>query len=365
MKEERRNLHYIDVMRTFCCMGVLFEHYFACFGMFYLRTIRNYTQFTPLHYITDGRMGINMFCTMGGFLIFYHSFDDNLQLNRERARNTLIKRIFFMFLTCAVVAVISVLIIKAGFLYNHKAYALGAEQYLDKILYAEPTLENLLICIKGIIPGQNTLFGPHFWTMRFDIIVGSLCLLLLLAAGENKKLRWFLYGFMFLMIVLYARVSFSEAFVYGMVSAEMCRSTSDKHYKRGLLITGMILTVTASVVSYTLGRHILIPFFDAIFLFLGYHAFGDKKATGPVVKFLKNFGSITYSIYLCHFIILITFSSAIYCMFVNQLPRKVLFCANFALYLCVTLVISAILQKIFINPLSGAIRKILSRTISL
>ncbi len=360
MKEEKRNLYYMDIIRAVCCFSVFTEHFTACFSMNLLKLLRAYTCYTPFLYLNDARMGINMFCTMGGFLIFYHSYDNELNINRKRVRNTLIKRFVFMFLACALICLLTFLLIRAGLMYSHRAFSLGAESYLDNLCSKEPTLTNLLICLRGIITGTNTLFAPHFWTMRYDILIGSVSLLLLFVSGNNKRLRWGLYAAALILFFFFSG-SFSQAFIFGMISAELSKATSGREYKKGLLAAGMIASAAASVLAYTFGMHILVPVFDAVFLFLGYHAFGNKKITAPILKYINRFGTVTFSFYLCHLMVILTFSSAMYCLFINVLPRRVLFLINYPVSFALTLGITALYQKFFLNPLSGLIRKLLSR----
>ncbi len=358
MSKTSRDLTYIEIMRVICCMGVFVEHFSASFAIERLKWLRAVTAFTPFLYLNDGRMAINMFCTIGGFLILRTSVGEKGDVDVSRVRQALVKRILYLYISCAILCMLSVLIIKASLLYNHQAYLAGAGDYINNVFTAEPTFYNLLVCLKGIVWGK-TLFAPQLWTIRYDILAGGACLVLIMIFREHRVARWCSYPVWFAVTVFIMHNSYALAFMCGMAACELTylKPFPDKRKPVSFLL--MLVCLTLSACAYTLGRHALVPVFDSAFLYIAHTVFGNKRAGSKIIRALSSLGGISFSFYLCHFIIIVTLSARLYCLFEPVMSRRSAFIINFVLTLLTVLVISYLYDRYIIKNVSRAIKAVI------
>ncbi len=352
MANTKRNLYYIEIIRAICCIAVFVEHFSACYAIGFLRRMRTVTGFTPFLYLNDGRLAINVFCTIGGFLIFYTSHSTDKKLNKPKVRRTFIKRIIYLYFSCAIICIVSMLLLRSGAAYNHEAYLAGADKYADNIFSVEPSLSELLKCLGGIFIGK-TLFAPQLWTMRYDFLAGSICLIILLLFGERRLLRYSTYLIYLIITVFIMKNSFAEASVLGMIAGEFCLFKPVSFRHKALPYIGVFIAATGSACSYTLNFHTLVPVFDAMALYLLYCLFSEKMQNNRFLDFIVKFGGMSFSFYLCHFIIIVTLSARIYCLLAGRLPHPLAYTVNFILSFVVVGVISYLYDRFIVQRLKS------------
>ena len=123
-----RELYYLDVMRAIVCMGVFVEHITACFNMELLAWMRSLTGPHIFSFLTDGRLAINTFCVLSGFLIAYNNLDKN-GINYGKVQYAFLKRLIYLFVPSAIVCIMAYVFMKAGLVFNYLAYENGTDAF--------------------------------------------------------------------------------------------------------------------------------------------------------------------------------------------------------------------------------------------
>lgn len=355
---KKRNLYYIDIMRAVCCLAVFVEHFTASFKISALYRFRAFTGITPFTYFNDGRLAINMFCTISGFLMFYHSYDDYCQnIDNEKVTYSLIKRLIYMYLPCVFVCIFSYFIMRHGLFFNHLAYNKGADEYIIGVYNFTPTFRGLIDCIKGIFTG-NTPLSPQLWTMKYEIWGGVACFFIILVSTNKNILRWGLYLF-FLYVARYIVVdNYFECFFCGMIAAELCR----KHRvcrNKVMGYIGVVISLTLASASYYMGGefHFLIPIFSACFLWFGYGLWNEVSKVIFPLEMVRILGECSYGFYLVHFTVIVSFSAFLYTMLIDILSFNWTFVICFFLTFWFCALISYIIHNYFMDKLNKIIKK--------
>lgn len=356
---DKRNLYYIDIMRAVCCFAVFFEHFTASFKISLLNQFRALTGVTLFTFINDGRLAINMFCTISGFLVFYHSYDDYCRnIDNDKITYALIKRLIYMYLPCAIVCVLSYLMLNCGLMFNNLAYSRGADGYIVSVYNFVPTFQGLIDCLKGIITG-NTPLSPQLWTMKYEIWGGMACFFIILISTNKNKLRWSL---IFLSLLVAGHIladNYYVCFFCGMIAAELCK----KHCvckSKVLGYIGVFFSLTLASASYYVGGkfNYLIPVFCACFLWFGYGLWNKISKLIFPLEMVRIFGSCSYVFYLVHFSVIVSFSAFLYSKLIFKLRFYRTFVVNIFLTFLLCATLSYIIQKYLMDKLDRVIKRV-------
>lgn len=353
--KNRRTLQYIDIMRAICAFGVFFGHFLGCFYGGVLNYIRNISQYTPALLLNDGRVCINMFCTIGGAMIVYDCIDQERNIkSSDKVRFVFIKRFLYLFISSAIICIISFFIKKYNLLWNNCAYNHGANDFIITLFNEDTTFHNLYECLKRIVLGGNISFSPQLWTMKYDIVAGSICILAILIAGHKKTLR----AVMYLLLIawsFYLNESFVEAYAIGAITMEIVKKWK-LQCKRVYMYLLLIISLFGVTTTYSMGLRWLVPVFCGLFIYIGYYLYGEKEFFSPITRYIAKLGRISYCFYLTHFIVIVTLSSWLYSVFYRW-HGWILFIILFLITFIVVVLVSYIYQAIVLDKLSLLIKK--------
>lgn len=255
-----------------------------------------------------------------------------------------------MCIPCISICIISCAISWLGGIYNEKAYVKGADEYIAGVYNVSPSLINLYDSIKALLFGGDIGFAPQLWTMKYDIVIGTVCLFMLLL-GKKKGVRWILYTIFILVCVGVYKDNYMEAFGCGMIAAEICKYNVSFKVKKRLLYLGILLSLSCSACAYSIGIWWMIPLADGIFLIIAYSLWKDKCIDNWLAKMLIKFGNYSFEFYLIHFIFIVTVSAYLYCQLIDHFGNMwtyfIVFCETFL----GTLVLAVLYHKYFVDIL--------------
>lgn len=356
-KKPTRELGYIDIIRAIACLGVFIEHFSASFNMGFLVKTRQLTGNTIFSFLNDGRLAINMFLVISGFLIGYHSLKGR-DINYKKLQFRFYKRFFHLFIPCAVVCILTYVLMRYGGMYNKVAYEYGANEYIKGIYYIQPTLTSLVECLKNIFGGGVTSYAPQLWTMGYEIIGGSICFIILMATGEKALLRVTLYLVGIYYCIFVIKSNYYEALFCGMLVSELCvfleRNKLNMYLRSNILeLFLMLICFQLSTYMYFTIRNVyLVPVFSALGLGIGYFAFKDKVLTNKFARFIRYFGERTYGFYILHFLVIATFSSLFFIGFKKiNISLYIGFPLNFLVTLLMVICLSELMHRYVILAL--------------
>jgi len=332
-----QRLHYVDTVRGFAALAVLWSHFSLGFGLpgFVIQY-----QNTPLHILWDGFAGVSMFFVLSGFVLSLKYFNSvtapvstlpGLNISdiplfdiREMFR-FYIKRIFRIFPPFVFVLILSILSFQ--YLYNIYPTDPDRSEWIYS-LWRDAKISRSALIRQAILifPGNIHTLVPQAWSLTLEMQFSLIMPFLISAAHRSMAL------FTLSVIILSATGLMFNSVVGWQISILF---TSLFHFYLGILLSRYYrqLNLFISQASFFLKLSVLLSgllfysFRSSVFPwcseFFPVHAIPYCNALGALlillscmgfmkiqrilsIPFLHFAGKISYSLYLCHIIILIT-----------------------------------------------------------
>jgi peptidoglycan/LPS O-acetylase OafA/YrhL len=326
-------ISYLDGLRGVAAVNVMIMHFFVALApaMVYGNELPSHFgnldhifSTTPLGLIGAGNFSVCIFFVLSGYVLtqkFFKTRDNNVIISSA------MRRYIRLFIPVFAAVMLSYLLASSG-LYryyidtmtvsagsNYRGYWTFTPDFLDAIKQAAWNS----FFIGGAIP-----YNPVLWTMRVEFFGSMLVFAMALLFGSMRN-RWTFYlSLAFLFINFYYL-----AFVIGIVLADVFNSKTPMFKTDNRIILSIILISGLFLGSYpvsplpddSLYRFLDIGFFETPMVI--YHIIGagmlmyvllnsrglQSFFSSPVPLFL---GKISYSLYLVHFMVISSFTCALF-----------------------------------------------------
>lgn len=329
MKKEK----YLDGVRGMAAFIVVIYHYVAAFyPALYTGNVNNiktsggvelFIVNSPFNILYDGSVSVCIFFILSGYVLTYKYFkDDDIQ----KIRSTAIRRYIRLVIPVVFSVFIAYIILKLKLFYNIQAAEVSSSEWLKGFYNFEPNVfEMIKQAIYGVLFKQSTTYNPVLWTMYYEFYGSFLVIAFALMFGKVRN-RWIVYS---ILLVLTFNNNFLP-FVLGLMLSD-CYNTKKQTIQRYInksinivfIILGLLLASYPPAVSVenTMYAFMKLNYIENASYF--YHSIGaffimvvilnsnilKRVFSTKVFQFL---GSISFSVYIIHFLILNSFSSYLF-----------------------------------------------------
>ncbi|MDR3606662.1 MAG: acyltransferase [Oligoflexia bacterium] len=309
-----RRLEYLDSVRGLAALSVLFSHYNLSFGL--PKSVEKLMTNTPLHIWWDGFAAVSLFFVLSGFVLSIRFFGEGkIRLAEFNYRKYTIARFFRIWLPYFFVFVSSLLIWLA-FKRSWTTLPPQSEWFHD--LWNDfGTPLNLFQESALVLRGGHAVV-PQAWTLTVELIVS-----LFVPLGARIASIHAIWIFIPEILVMYFLKNplFLIHFALGILLAKIyCQR---KQWLRENISRGFWPILGVGLLLYTF-RFSVAPYFPSlvpknrIWYFTGIGSFvilacivsNDRIQNILNHDTLRFLGRISYSLYLCHFAVIIAFAPA-------------------------------------------------------
>lgn len=331
-----QRLKYLDGLKGIGCLMIFMAHV-KMFGFSHPYEI--VSVFNEIFY---GDMFVNIFMLASAFGITA-SINSNLKKGNS-LRGVILKRYLRLAIPIGIILLITAFIHYGGLKWNMEAYSLSENEMLTKY-YGAVTLSGL---IKAIFLSP---FGMHYgwmspaWMLKY-IFYGTFACIALVLGTEGMK-KWKIYAVCLFFIFLFYYVDGRMMFIFlGFMLYEYLKDKKSNKYDLwiALLFFSLYLALRGATFYFHFHRHGNISYSLAVFLTITVvHSSWIQKilSTKPILWL----GKVSMSVYLLHFIFLLSFSSWIYVLLYDLLSPFMLSVVNLFISTIVLLLLSWLSQK--------------------
>jgi peptidoglycan/LPS O-acetylase OafA/YrhL len=351
---------YLDGLRGIAAINVMIMHFFIILvpAMIYsdrmpahLGNLEQIFSSTPLGLIGAGNFSVCIFFVLSGYVLTQKYFKTR---DKSIIISSAVRRYIRLFVPVFAITILSFLLASTGvFHYYIDATTIsGNNNYGNYWTFTPDIFDAVKQAIWGTFFTGDDTYNPVLWTMTIEFYGSMLVFAMALMFGSQRT-RWILY----LAAVIFFLNSYYLAFIIGMGLADTFNSKASIFKTGNRIILPIILVWGLFLGSYPVGtvtNNSLYGFLDnGLFQTpkFAYHILGagmvmyvllnsqwlQKVFSSPVPVFL---GKISYSLYLTHFLVLSSFTCALFLTLHQVLPYGT---AAF---------ISCILSVLLIIPLS-------------
>ncbi len=331
---------YLDGLRGIAAVNVMIMHFFIVLApaMIYgnrmperLGNLEQIFSSTPVGLIGAGNFSVCIFFVLSGYVLTHKYFktkDKNIIISGA------VRRYIRLFVPVFATIMFSFLLSSAGlFHYYLEAVAVsGNNNYASYWTFTPSIVDAFKSAVWGTFFAGDDTYNPVLWTMTVEFY-GSMLVFAMAFLFGSQRTRWTFY---LAAAVLFFN-SYYLAFMIGMGFADIFNNkkptfkTGNKAILSVLLISGLFLG------SYPIGTVTS----DSLYGFLNNGLFETPKLTyhiigaGMIMYVLLNsrslqnifsssvpvfFGKISYSLYLVHFLVISTFTCALFLTLHPVLP---------------------------------------------
>ncbi|WP_379970588.1 acyltransferase family protein [Ectobacillus sp. sgz5001026] len=375
--QNKNRLVELDSLRGLASLTVVMGHFTGVYSILlttqYLgfKNIIEWLKFTPLHIVYAGHEAVLLFFILSGFVLtlpFLHR-------KQQKFIPFMIKRIFRIYTPIIVMVLIAVIAKK--YFYDNLGFK-GLSDWIN-LKWSDP------ISFKMIFQHVTLIFQPDFeyglnpvlWSLSHEVRVYFILpflvplilklnwktnfvicgVLLIIGALINKVTHIYLFGFDI-------TVMYIPAFIIGIMLAKY-RDIIKEFYIKRLNISFKIALILVAVLLYTytwLFPNLKIlhnTIFNEGSIMIGASLFivialSSKNVSSFLSKpILVFFGKISYSLYLYHFVVLLSFLYILY----NTISTWMILIIAF----CVSLIVSYLSYKYIETPSNQLARRIVSK----
>lgn len=355
MLKNIERIGYLDGLRGLAAFSVYLFHFVAAFLPFiYFKDIslihfnvEKLVVGTPLYYLIDGGVMVSIFFVLSGFVLAKVS---NNFKDIEDLIPLLLKRYLRLGIPVLVLTLLIFLLFSNGYFHNLEASIITLSKgWLGAFYSFIPALDSALFqgTVGALFLNQSS-YNPVLWTIYFELL-GSILVISFVVL--LKKFR-FLKVLILIVISLLLWGSPLLGFILGMLLYEYkyiyLRSISKLTKTIVLLVTIIVwdFTIDGKVTQFFAGKLNFhsnpenIQFFvysliaSGIIMFVLYSDLIQKLLSRKLFQFL---GKISYSFYLLHILIIVSFGSRIFVYLYSY------FKGNYAYALTITFILSTIL----------------------
>lgn len=324
---------YLDGVRGLAAFIVVIYHYIVAFyPALYTGNVNNiktssgielFIASSPLNILYDGSLSVCIFFILSGYVLTYKYFkDDDIQ----KIRSTAIRRYIRLVIPVVFSVFIAYMILKLKLFYNMQASEISSSEWLKGFYNFEPNVfEMIKQAIYGVLFRQSTTYNPVLWTMYYEFYGSFLVIAFALMFGKLKN-RWIVY----VILVLLTFDSNFLPFVFGLMLSDgynakkqIIQRYINKYINMIFIILGVFLASypPAMSVENTMYAFMKLNYVENSSYF--YHSIGAFFIMFAILNsnmlkrvFSTNvfhfWGSISFSVYITHFLILNSISSYLF-----------------------------------------------------
>ncbi len=362
-----KRICYLDGLRGIACLMVFLNHFMwfyypaslsgkvaqvhSSWDLFWIRT--------PFNFFFNGSFAIAVFFILSGYVLSAPLFHKDL---KSEFWTSVAKRIPRLGIPITASVLMAFLLIHAHCYYSNEASAITHSPWSAAALLTIPHHLQDLITVPIL-----TLFTPFYpyynaplWTMPIEFY-GSMLTFLLLACFRLKEWRWLLYCFCI--------VGFYKTYL-PLFTLGVCLNDLQKHHPRVLpQLFSRITRPLFLVIVFILGAYpfhqvphdfyhlIHYSLFDystwhmiAAFLLLGCLVESPRLQTFFSHRFILFFGHISFSLYLFHYIVLLSLGSFVFISLIHHTTYFIAALSSGIISFIVVVPVSFIMTKILDQP---------------
>jgi peptidoglycan/LPS O-acetylase OafA/YrhL len=336
---------YLDGLRGIAAINVMIMHFFIALApaMIYgdqlpshLGNLEHVFSSTPLGLIGAGNFSVCIFFVLSGYVLtqkFFKIRDKSIIIS------SVVRRYVRLFIPVLASIVLSFLLLSTGlFHYYIEAVMISAgssstNYWTNYWTFSPSIIDALKQAMWGsFFVGGEISYNPVLWTMKIEFY-GSMLVFAIAFLFGSQRSRWTIYfaAAMFFFNTYYL------AFIIGMVFADTFNSRMSPFKTSNNMILSIILILGLFLGSYPVYN----VTHDSLYGFLNNGFFQTPKITyhisgaGMIMYVLMNsrllqnifsypvsvfLGKISYSLYLVHFLVISSFTSALFLFLYPVLP---------------------------------------------
>jgi len=338
--EGNRKFGYLDGLRGIAALIVTIHHFVLAFypALYTANPNQSHTSNdlevlvanTPLNLFYAGNFSVCIFFVLSGYVLSYKFFATQ---NTSFVISSAIRRYFRLSIPVAFSIILAYVLLKLDLFYNVEAGKLSfSDWWLSTFWNFETSFLGVVSeSFYGVFFTSNINYNPVLWTMKIELF-GSFLVFAILLTFRGSNYRWIMY--LLLCIILWD--SYYLAFLLGMILSDLRVISQNKirKYKMNWLYSVPLLIISLYLGSYpdvsaSSTIYSILPKWQSSVQF--YHILGafmlvlfvliSKTAQKLLLKKTCSFlGKISFSMYLIHFLIIGTFSSALFLKLQAHLP---------------------------------------------
>jgi peptidoglycan/LPS O-acetylase OafA/YrhL len=331
---------YLDGLRGIAAVNVMIMHFFfvlapaMIYGNRMPERLGNLEQFfssTPMGLIGAGNFSVCIFFVLSGYVLTHKYFktkDKNIIISGA------VRRYIRLFVPVFATIMLSFLLSSAGlFHYYLEAVTVsGNNNYANYWTFTPSIVDAFKSAVWGTFFAGDDTYNPVLWTMTIEFY-GSMLVFGMAYMFGSQRTRWTFY----LAAAVLLFNSYYLAFMIGMGFADIFNSKKPIFKTGNKAILSIILIFGLFLGSYPVGTVAS----DSLYGFLNNGLFATPKLTyhitgaGMIMYVLLNnrslqnifsssvpvfLGKISYSLYLVHFLVICTFTCALFLVLYPVLP---------------------------------------------
>lgn len=333
-------INYLDGLRGIAAVNVMIMHFFIVFlpAMIYSDRmpshLGNFEQIfsnTPLGLIGAGNFSVCIFFILSGYVLtqkYFKTKDRNIIISGA------VRRYIRLFVPVLAAILLSFLLASAGvFHYYIETVAIsGNNNYAGYWIFTPDIIEAIKQAVWGTFFAGEDTYNPVLWTMTIEFY-GSILVFAMTFLFGQQRARWTFY----LAAAIFFFNSYYLAFIIGLGLADTFNSKTSIFKTGNKIVLSIILISGLFIGSYPVGTVTN----DSLYGFLNNGFFQTPKLTYHILgagmimyvllnsRWLQNIfsssllillGKISYSLYLIHFLVISSFTCALFLFLYPILP---------------------------------------------
>jgi peptidoglycan/LPS O-acetylase OafA/YrhL len=281
----------------------------------------------PFGWIVSGHFAVVIFFVLSGYVLTYRYFETFAlsDLQKQGA-----KRFLRLAIPVFTTVMLSYFMYSTGMMANSAELArITGDMGIAGNFTFTPNFNNALYdATIGVFVNRSSMYNPVLWTMSIEL-VGSFLIFGLAALLSNNKYRWIFY----IVAILLLSQTYYVGFILGLLLADAVHNTkmieqSKKYLNKGYITIGIVLVIllisSESMIGVSGPFHIIgmdgtttvkMWHLLAAFLLLWLTISSEGLQRFFSFKPFVILGSLSFSIYLLHYLILFSLGSWVFVSF--------------------------------------------------
>lgn len=307
-----KKISCFEGIRAIGCIGVFLCHFRGAFFPQYVTCLDH----TPVKILTAGNVIVRILFTLSGFVVCYKYFSKK---NYENIRKDILKRYFRLAPAIIVAEIIVYFLMRAGLLYNIPAAEISGS--VDFLAVFNNFTADFSGCLKEAFitcytEGANGYIGP-LWTIKYEFL-GVILILSAMYICKDTYLRYIFYLIVFAFYNTYYNYFVLGMFICDIYISQDFNQFLQKHQRLNNLLFIIALYIVSlfdinDTVKYT--RVMFSVGLIMLFLTLLNASWSEKILGAPI---MNHMGRISYAVYIIHWPVIESFSSAYYIWATNM-----------------------------------------------